>query len=495
MGDIGAGPEEYSLVATLYAAVAIAVIAHHRWLLERIGGRRLGMACGFLFGTGALVCAGSDNLAMFLAGRLLMALGCASFMTAGRVLVNRLPPSPRRFTGIRFFAGGLAWGTVAGPLAAAFALAMSSWRAGFVALTVPAALVCVLSAAVLDDLRPPTVERGTARPLGALSFGGGSFLVLHALQRYGFDGFEHPGRVLLGVAAGLALLMLGTWRFTVVPMGDSGRQGPLIEWRALLQFRYLAGLGVFTAGYIILGGDNLVLPTLLQRAFGLPLEIVARTMALGASASVVTWIVLSRLMPRSQGPLRYYMAGFLALLFCGWRLSRLSESVEPISAVPPALWAHGAFLILVLATTAMQTFQTLPAEARIFSQANQVKNMLAQFGIAAGIAGATFCLQFRASTRYSELGESLSRSNNALQPALDQLRQFFAATHDPATAGQLALAQLGRMLASEATLMATIDYFSLLTGVAALCLLLVTGLAAGPTALAIQRKLRTAVCV
>ena len=48
-------------------------------------------------------------------GRALMALGCASFMTAGRVLVNHIPPSPRRFTGIRFFAAGLAWGMAAGP--------------------------------------------------------------------------------------------------------------------------------------------------------------------------------------------------------------------------------------------------------------------------------------------------------------------------------------------------------------------------------------------
>src|SRR5205085_9149424 len=41
MGDIGASPEEYSLVATLYAVMAIAMISQHRWLVERLGWRLL----------------------------------------------------------------------------------------------------------------------------------------------------------------------------------------------------------------------------------------------------------------------------------------------------------------------------------------------------------------------------------------------------------------------------------------------------------------------
>lgn len=468
MGDIGVGPEEYSLVTTLYAAIAIAVIAHHRWLLERLGGRRLGIACGLFFGAGALLCAASNDLASFIAGRALMALGCASFMTAGRVLVNRLPPSPSRFTGIRFFAAGLAWGTVVGPLVAALALTWFNWRAGFLALMVPAGLIALLSARVLDDTRPALAQRSAARPLVAFSLGGGGFLVLHSLQRYGFDGFESPARVVAGAGAGVLLLMLGIWRLAATPADGSAGQGPVIELRALLQPRYLTGLAIFTAGYIVLGGDNLVLPGLLLRAFNLPLEIAGRIIGLGALASVVTWIVLSRLLPRNQGPLRYYLAGFGALLLCGWRLSHLSELAEPLAAVLPGLWLHGAFLILVLATTAMQTFQTLPQDSRIFSHANQVKNMLAQFGIAAGFALATFCLQWRTTAHYTALGESLSRSNPVLQSSLDQLSQYFTLASGPGTAHQLALAQVARLLAGEAGFMATQDYFLWLTGFAAL---------------------------
>ena len=91
-----------------------------------------------------------------------MALGCASFMTAGRVLVNRIPPSPRRFTGIRFFAAGLAWGIVAGPLLASLALAGSGWRAAFLLLPLPALLLALLAAWQLDDRRSTGLEAAGA---------------------------------------------------------------------------------------------------------------------------------------------------------------------------------------------------------------------------------------------------------------------------------------------------------------------------------------------
>lgn len=39
MGSLGASPEEYNLVVALYAVVAIGMISHHRWMMERLGWR------------------------------------------------------------------------------------------------------------------------------------------------------------------------------------------------------------------------------------------------------------------------------------------------------------------------------------------------------------------------------------------------------------------------------------------------------------------------
>jgi hypothetical protein len=227
---------------------------------------------------------------------------------------------------------------------------------------------------------------------------------------------------------------------------------------------------MFTVAYIVLGANNAMLPVLLQRALGVPLEIVGRFLALGALGSVLTWIVLSRLLPRHPGPTRYYIAGFGALLLCGAQLATLSESANPWSGAVPALFCNSAFVILVLATTAMQTFQTVQHNDATFSHANQVKNMLAQFGVAAGMTLATLCLQWRGSLHYTRIRETLSASNITAQQTLDRLTQYYASAQDPILAPRLAMAHLGEMVAQEASFGASLDYFVVVAIFASACL-------------------------
>jgi DHA2 family multidrug resistance protein len=470
MGDIAASPEEFSMVATLYAVVAIGMIALQRRLVEQLGWRRLVQAAGLLFGLGALVCGLAGSLAGFTAGRLVMAVGCASFMTAARMLVNHIPPSPRRFTGIRFLAGGLAWGLAAGPLLASWALASQNWRAAFFLMVVPAALIAALAQwAPMDVVQPRAQQRSPSHTMSlfaVMALMGGSFAVLHALQRSGFDFFSEPHRLLAWGALALPVL----WLF--VRLNRRGGGG-LIGFASLAQRRYLVGMGVFATAYLVLGANGIMLPTLLQRVLGLPLEIAGRYLGCGALAGVATLIVVTRLLPRRPGPTPYYLAGFSALLLCAWQLSRLSEGADPLRSVLPALLCNGAFVLAVLPVTAMQTFMKLQHDEETFSHANQLKNMLAQFGIAAGMALATLLMQWRSNVHYTRLAESLSPTNLALGPALEQLTQWFSSTQGASVAPRMALAQVAAWVMQESTLMGALDYFVALSWFAALCLGLV----------------------
>ena len=469
MGDISASPEEFSLVATLYAVVAIGAIALQRRLVETLGWRALVQGSAALFATGALVCASSSTLPGFASGRVLMAMGCASFMTAARLLVNHIPPSPRRFTGIKFLASGLAWGVAMGPMLGSMALGAQGWRLGFRVLPVPALVIAVLAQWALRDApvaqrQPPMAHAHGAA--GAVMLMGASFVVLHTLQRTGFEYFSDPlhlGLVsCLAVPAAMAFLRLNR-------LGDR----PLIGFAALAQRRYWAGMAIFGTVYVVLGANNTMLPVLLVRALGMPLEQTGRYLGLGALAGVATFIALARLLPRYPAPTPYYLAGFSALLACGWLLSRLSEGAGALQTVVPALLCNAGFVIAVLATTAMQTFQTLQHDEAVFSHANQLKNMLSQFGIATGIALATLVTQWRSTVHYAQLGESLSPSNQALQSTLDTMTRFFATTHSPVDASRLALAHVAQLVNQEATLMGVIDYFVALRWFAVGCLLLV----------------------
>ena len=61
MGEIGAAPEEFSLISAVYACVAIAAIAKQRWFAERLGWRRFVVLSLVFFMAGAVVCATSTT--------------------------------------------------------------------------------------------------------------------------------------------------------------------------------------------------------------------------------------------------------------------------------------------------------------------------------------------------------------------------------------------------------------------------------------------------
>ena len=461
MGDLGASPEEYSLVATFYAVTAIGMIFNHRWLVERLGWRWFMRGASLLFATGAMVCANSDTLASFAVGRLITAMGCASFFTAGRVLVNLIPPSPRRFMGVKFFASGIAWGGVCGPLLASAALSLQDWRLAFAAQLVPAALIALFSELCLP--RGPMSQRAPFDARGLVTLAGGSALVLFALQRSAFDFFSERLPLYAYVSVGLPALVLAVWLVL-------RNERPAIRLSEMSQRRYLVGLAAFGVCYALLGGNNTAVPLLLMRGLNLPLEVIGRYVAVGALGGVMVWIVLSRLVTRNQGPTRYYVLGFSLLATAGVLLGGLSETAEPEAHVLPALLCNGAFVIAVLSTTAVQTFRDLQRDETVFSHANQVKNVLAQFGVAAGMCVATLFVQWRTTLHYMRVGEALGPSSLALQDTLRLLAQRFGSTHDPETAARMATATVNGLLLQQASFMAALDYFVGIAAVAGLCL-------------------------
>jgi MFS family permease len=464
MGELGASPEEFSLVATFYAVTAIGMIFNHRWLVEQMGWRWFMRCASFLFAAGAMVCATSDTLASFTAGRLITAMGCASFFTAGRVLVNLIPPSPKRFTGVKFFASGIAWGGVCGPMLASAALSVQDWRLAFSAQVVPAALIALFGELSLPRLPPPAHTPFDAR--GLVTLAGGSALVLFALQRSAFDFYSERPSLYACVAIGLLALVLAVWLVLRSEL-------PAIRLHEMSQRRYLVGLAAFGVSYALLGGNNTAVPLLLLRGLNLPLEVIGRYVAVGGLGGVTVWILLARLVPRNPGPTRYYVLGFSLLAACGVLLGRLSETVDPEAHLLPALLCNGAFVIAVLSTTAVQTFRDLQRDETLFSHANQVKNVLAQFGVAAGMCIATLFIQWRTTLHCVRVGEALGPSSLALQETLRILSLRYGATHEPEAAARMATATVNGLLLQQSSFMAALDYFVAIAAVAGLCLMAV----------------------
>jgi hypothetical protein len=139
-------------------------------------------------------------------------------------------------------------------------------------------------------------------------------------------------------------------------------------------------------------------------------------------------------------------------------VSSLSPQADLWTDFVPALACYGVFVMLVLATTAMHTFREVQHHETVFSHAQQLKNMLAQFGSSLGIALATAGLQGRMAAHYTALNGRFVAGDQAYGQALQAMAGSFA-QHGAAQPGAMASASLTQALGQQATLLAALDYF------------------------------------
>jgi len=447
MGQIGAAPEEYSIATASYACVAIITISKQRWLVERLGWRQFIQYSLTFFILGSMVCAGSDAYLQFLIGRCIMGLGGAAFMTSGRIIVNLIPPSPMRFYGIKVFASGLACGIAFAPGAASLAVITDYWNTIFFILSAVAFLTIICASLSLSSDLTSKELRSQSNPVLFIVLISGSFLLLYILQRLQYDFFSDLNWLVVGM--GVSVLA-----FYYYFRSMYHHKQPLLALKELKQPRYIMGVCLFTLCYILLGANNYMLPYFIQRNLGFPWQIVGQLQSLGLLSALGAWFVMAWMLPKWPNAKKYFVVGFFALASFGWQLSRLSSDANLWIDILPAIICNGLFLMLVMATTAMQSFRDLQHNEALFSNAQQLKNMVAQFGLALGITLATISMQWRTSEHYAVLNNRINGSDPSYILSIKLLTQSVGQQIVNPSVGILL-----RQLEQQATQLACLDYF------------------------------------
>lgn len=460
MGELGASPDQYSTVAAAYASVAVVVIALQRWIVERVGWRRYVQAALCATAAGAVLCAHAHSYETFLAARMVMALGCAGMVTSSRLTVNLIAPGPARFFGIQALATGVCSGMALAPWLASAIVTADRWPLIFW-LVAGLALALVPAARVLPEATVAPVLRSDAHPLRLAALAGGSFLVLFVLQRSYYDFYADRLWLVIGAIAGTTALLAFVWT-------ESRSERPLLRLRQLVEPRYLCGLALFTFCYVTLGANGYLLPIVLQRSLGHAWSTAGQFYAMGLAAGVVTWLAMTRLLPRWPSPRKYFVAGFLALAGSAWLMSGITPAPDLWGHVLPALALYGVFIMTLVPVTAMQTFGGVAHDESVFSNAQQTKNMLGQIGQALGVTIATVGQQWLATLHYSMLHDAIHPGSPLFQETHARFTAAFAASMEPARAAELATAQIAQVLAQQSALLANLDHFRALAAVAVL---------------------------
>jgi MFS family permease len=456
MGEVSITPEDFSLIAAIYASVAILVISMQRWFVTRLGGRLLIQCATAISLLGAVLCATSHDFASFLLGRFVMALGGGALFTSARMIIHNRLAGPKRFVGIKSLAYGVASCIAAGPWLAAEAVSAGTWSAIVWVLALLDVAAFLLASRSLDNsLRGYEPGRSDWNPWLQLLLAGGSFGLLYALQRLYYDYYGNAAFV-----AGVLVLAVIALIFYAHRQRVHGR--PLLHLGGMLHARFVAGVSLFLFGYLMLGANNYVIPSMLLRSLGYSWETVGHFEAIGALAAVVTFTVVSKLLPKHPSPRKFWITGFVALAAFGLMLGRIDPAANPWLHILPALACYNVFLLTVLPITAMQAFRQMEGDETLFSNAQQVKNMLAQGGIALGITLATLGQQWRTTVHYNVLNAQVAPDNPAYLDTIHHLQAALAGSVGPAQAAQIAVARVTQALAQQSALLANIDHFMLI---------------------------------
>jgi hypothetical protein len=408
MGQIGAAPEQFSLVTALYAGVAVLSISQMTLLIQRLGWRDYLLGSVLLFMAGSWICAACPTVAGYAGGRVLMAAGGGAFMSAGRMLVNFIPPSPQRVAGIAALGSALATGLAAAPWVAGVLIGNEAWGGMFLVLAALAAVAGALAWRTMPA-DAATLEQPASRvsPGDGLALGAAAFLILFGLQRLTYDWHGERLQMFALLAGGIAL---AGWFFR--SHGRSAR--PFLRLEMLRSRRYLTGLLIFTLCYVLLGVVNTLLPQLVQRVLGVAFEQAGQLQAAGMAASPLAFAAMLLVVRKRPHATKFYVTAFLLLAAFGWHFARLDPAAPAWTSVVPWLAPFGAFVILAMATTALHAFKDLQFDNVLFAHAQQFKNMLGQFGLALGAGGASVLLQERGALHASRLAEAAASAPAAI---------------------------------------------------------------------------------
>lgn len=298
-GEIDASPEEFTIVAALYACVAVVVISMQRWLVERLGWRNFMLGSISIYVMGAIVCGVGNDLTTFTVGRTIMALGGASFMTSARLMVNLLPPGPGRFVGINAFVIGLTGGTASAPFISSLVVVQDTWHAIFWVLIAGAVMAGFLCSRFLPVSVVPKDERTSSSPANILLLSVSSFFLLYILQRSYYD-FYNEAFILIAYAL---LAALGVYIFF---HAEHRKREPFLKIRELMQSRYLLGVALFCFTYIVLGSNNYILPYFLQAGLGYSWEAIGSFQAYGLVGALITWEIMFIVVPKYPAPKKFF---------------------------------------------------------------------------------------------------------------------------------------------------------------------------------------------
>jgi DHA2 family multidrug resistance protein len=462
-GSLAAGTEESTWILTSYLVANAIILPVSGSLGALVGRKRLFIICIGLFTLASAACGAAGSLGMIIVARMLQGIGGGALQPIAQAILLESFPPERRGVAMAVYGMGVVVAPIVGPTLGGWITDNYSWRWIFYINLPVGGLAVLMTLAFVTD--PPYARRDPSGPLDYLGFGllalwvGTLQLILDKGQQ---DDWFHAVWIRWATILVAAALVAFVARELRTP-------SPIVDLRVLANRNFAVGVLLITVMGAILYASIALLPLFLQTLLGYPALQSGKAVTPRGFGALASMAVVGSLVRRIDG--RVLVAfGFTILATATWMLGRLNLDVSMRDIVWPNVIAGVAmgFIFVPLTTLAVGDLRN-----EQIGNATGIYNLVRNLGGSAGIAMVTTLLSRGAQAHQAALVRNVTPYDPEAQQWLAEVTAALSAQSEPATAAEQAQQLLYRIVHQQATLLAFVDNFRLLSLLCLGCIALV----------------------
>jgi DHA2 family multidrug resistance protein len=462
-GNLSATTDESTWVLTSYLVSNAIVLPASGWLASMIGRKRLLMLSIAMFTVSSLICGAAVSMPMLILARVLQGAGGGGMQPIAQAILLESFPVEKRGAAMAAYGMGVVVAPIIGPSLGGWITDSYSWRWIFYINLPLGVLALFMVNLFVED--PPYIRASLKRRIDyagflAMALWLGSLQLI--LDKGQEDDWFAATWICATTALSLAAMAAFIWRELTVA-------DPIVNLRVLKNRNFTVGTLITAVYGVILYGVTALLPLFLQTLLRYPALQSGLAVSPRGLGSFLSMFVVGRLVSLVDNRLLLAF-GLIILAISAAMLGQINLEIAMSSVAWPNVingFASG-FIFVPLTTLAMGTLRK-----REMGNATGIYNLMRNIGGSVGIAAVTTLLARGAQVHQSILVGHLSAANPAFQQELGALQQGVTT--------QQAYGLIYAQLIRQSTLLAYMDNFRLLAGLA---------LAAIPLILLFQRARR-----
>lgn len=396
-GTFSATPDQIAWVVTAFILGLTMMVACIGWIAERLGRKRVYLACLTFFIFASVMCGNARVLEEEVLWRFLQGVSGAGILPLSQSIILDVYPREQHSRAIGLWSLGNMAGPIIAPPIGAMITEAYGWPSVF-DINIPAGLLALLGAALFVPSTP--TEKRPLDVIGLVTLVAGLGLIQLMVNRGARQDWFESTEIIVEFVLGLTLIYI-----FIVHILTSRK--PFIDPGMFRDRNFALGIVVITAFGVFSFLPIVMLPLFLRNLLDYPIELIGFLLVSRALGVVIGNLTISRLL-RHIDPRHLVTAGLCFTMYSSWEVSTWNLDVGMWEIVINGVF-QGLGNGMLYVTVNTLTFYDLPSKHR----AQGVPLFYLTFNIAASIGIAGFITYWVQSTQlnHAVLAEHVSPFN------------------------------------------------------------------------------------